>query len=78
MALLLYLATIVSKGKAAVLVTIPQKLTTRQAAQMLGMSHKKLLALLDAGDIACEPRNAYRVIDLDEIFRYSELQKGQK
>ena len=57
-------------GKAITLAPVSQRLTTSQAAQMLGISRPTLVKLLDEHEIPYEQPGRHRRVRLDDMLAY--------
>jgi len=57
-------------GKAITLAPVSQRLTTSQAAEMLGISRPTLVKLLDEHEIPYEQPGRHRRIRLDDMLAY--------
>lgn len=71
-ALLTRIAEVLASGRGVAVVPVDQELTTREAADLLGVSRPTLIKLLDAGEIDYSRPNSSRRIPLDQVLRYKE------
>jgi excisionase family DNA binding protein len=63
---------LMAAGRGVVVVPLDRELTTREAADLLGISRPTLIKLLDAGEIGYSRPNSSRRIPLDEVLAYKE------
>lgn len=72
-------ADLLASGRGVAVVPVDQELTTREAADLLGISRPTLIKLLDAGEIAYSRPNSSRRIPLNQVLAYKERRsRGRK
>jgi excisionase family DNA binding protein len=59
-------------GRAIAIAPVAQRLTTQEAADLLGVSRPTLIKLLDQGEIAFERPGSHRRIRLIDVLNYQE------
>jgi excisionase family DNA binding protein len=72
------LATVVTamrRGQAVTLAPLSQRLTTQEAADLLGISRPTLIKLLDAGKIPYETPSRHRRIRLSDLLAFQALRR---
>jgi excisionase family DNA binding protein len=69
---LVRVAEILASGRGVAVVPVDRELTTREAADLLGISRPTLIKLLDAGEIGYSRPNSSRRIPLDQVLAYKE------
>jgi len=75
------LATVVSsmhRGQAVTLAPLAMRLTTQEAADVLGVSRPTLIKLLELGRIPYETPNRHRRIRLVDLLVYQETRRGER
>jgi excisionase family DNA binding protein len=75
------LATVVSsmhRGQAVTLAPLALRLTTQEAADVLGVSRPTLIKLLEQGRIPYETPNRHRRIRLVDLLAYQETRRGER
>ena len=60
------------RGNRVSLLSFGRLLTTRQAAELLGMSRPYLVRLLERGELPYEMVGTHRRIELDDVLRYRQ------
>jgi len=60
------------EGQAVTVVPVATRLTTGQAADMLGVSRQTLVRLLDEGKLPYEQPRQHRVLRLNDVLAYRE------
>jgi excisionase family DNA binding protein len=71
-AVLLAVAHAMLAGRAVTVSPTSRRLTTQEAADLLGISRPTLVKLLDNGEISYERPGRHRRIRLDDILRYQQ------
>ncbi|MGH3826470.1 MAG: helix-turn-helix domain-containing protein [Pseudonocardiaceae bacterium] len=71
-------AEALASGRGVVVVPVDRELTTREAADLLGVSRPTLITLLDAGEIGYSRPNSSRRIPLDEVLAYKERRSHKR
>lgn len=66
-----------SQGQAVVVAPVHQRLTTQEAADLLGMSRPTFVRLLDAGEIPYDRPRRHRRIRLDDLLAYTERRSAE-
>lgn len=66
------IADVLASGRGVAVVPVDQELTTREAAQLLGVTRPTLIKLLDAGEIGYSRPRSSRRIPLAQILAYKE------
>ena len=65
-------------GKAITLAPVSRRLTTSQAAEMLGISRPTLIKLLDEHEIPYEQPGRHRRIRLDDMLAYRDRRRHER
>lgn len=71
-------AELLVAGRGVVVVAVDQELTTREAADLLGISRPTLITLLDAGEIGYSRPNSSRRIPLEQVLAYKERRSRKR
>jgi excisionase family DNA binding protein len=72
------IAEILASGRGLAIMAIDRELTTREAADLLGISRPTLIKLLDAGEIDYTRPNSSRRIPLDQVLAYRERRSRKR
>jgi excisionase family DNA binding protein len=72
---LLEVVTAMSKGQAISVVPKSQRLTTREAADFLGISRPTLVKLLEAGEIPFEQPSRHRRVLLSDVVAFKQRRR---
>jgi excisionase family DNA binding protein len=70
--------TAMASGKAVTVAPVSTRLTTSQAADIIGVSRPTLVRLLEDGAIPYEQPRRHRVLRLDDVLAYKQMQKQQR
>lgn len=76
--LLTQVAETFTSGRALVVLPLDRELTTREAADLLGISRPTLIKLLDAGEIAYSRPNSSRRIPLEHVLAYKQQRSHRR
>ncbi|MCY3892005.1 MAG: helix-turn-helix domain-containing protein [Acidimicrobiaceae bacterium] len=68
---------VMSQGQAVVVAPVHQRLTTQEAADLLGMSRPTFVKLLDAGQIPYDRPRRHRRVRLDDLLAYTERRSAE-
>lgn len=74
---LLDAATQLLKGRGVTIIPRDMKMTTQEAADLLGMSRPTFVKILEAGDIAYEKVGRHRRVQLADVLAYQAAQHGR-
>jgi len=75
------LATVVTamrRGQAVTLAPLSQRLTTQEAADLLGISRPTLIKLLEAGKIPFETPSRHRRIRLSDLLAFQSVRQNEQ
>lgn len=75
---LLKVVTAMRAGLAVTVAPLSQKLTTQQAADLLGVSRPTLVKMLDAGRIPFEKVNSHRRLLLRDVLEFREERRREQ
>jgi excisionase family DNA binding protein len=75
---LVRVAEVLASGRGVAVMPVDQELTTREAADLLGVSRPTLIKLLDAGEIGYSRPNSSRRIPLEQVLAYKERHSHQR
>lgn len=67
-----------SRGQAVTFAPLGQRLTTQQAADLLGISRPTLIELLETGRIPFETPGRHRRIRLSDVLDYQAVRRGEQ
>lgn len=67
-----------SEGQAVTIAPVHQRLTTQEAAELLGVSRPTLVKLLDAGEIPFEQPGRHRRLLLVDVLAHRERRSTQR
>jgi excisionase family DNA binding protein len=65
-------------GRAITVAPVSQRLTTSEAAEMLGISRPTLVKLLEDGEIPFEQPRRHRVLRLDDVLAFRARRRRQR
>ncbi|MFA5566133.1 MAG: excisionase family DNA-binding protein [Acidimicrobiia bacterium] len=63
---------VMTEGQSVIIAPVHQRLTTQEAAELLGISWPTLVKLLDEGEIPFEPLDRHRRILLTDVLAYQQ------
>ena len=66
------------EGKGIVVVPVGQELTTKQAADLLGVSRQYLVRLLESGKITFHRSGTHRRIYLNDLLAFRDIRDGER
>lgn len=66
------IADLLAAGRGVAVVPMDRELTTREAAEMLGVTRPTLIKLLESGEIGYSRPRSSRRIPLDQVLAYKE------
>lgn len=69
---------VLASGRGLAVVPIDRELTTREAADLLGVSRPTLIKLLDAGEIGYSRPSLSRRIPLDQVLAYKQRRSRRR
>jgi excisionase family DNA binding protein len=75
---LMRVAEVLASGRGLAVVPVDRELTTREAADLLGVSRPTLIKLLDAGEIGYSRPNSSRRIPLEQVLAYKERRSRKR
>ena len=67
-----------SNGQAVTIAPVHQRLTTQEAADLLGISRPTFIKLLESGEIPFEQPGRHRRVRLDSVLAYRERRSSQQ
>ncbi|MCY4448102.1 MAG: helix-turn-helix domain-containing protein [Chloroflexi bacterium] len=67
-----------SNGQAVTIAPVHQRLTTQEAADLLGISRPTLVKLLESGEIAFEQPGRHRRVRLASVLAYRQRRSSQR
>lgn len=70
--------TALRRGDAVTVAPVSVRLTTSQAADMLGVSRPTLVKLLEDGELPFERPRKHRLVRLDDVLAYRERRSRQR
>ena len=70
--------TAMRAGRAITVAPLAQRLTTQEAADLLGISRPTLIRLLDDGEISFEKPGRHRRIRLDDLLAYRDQRRQER
>lgn len=76
--ILTQVAEALASGRGVAVVPVDRELTTREAADLLGISRPTLIKLLDAEEIGYSRPNSSRRIPLEEVLAYKERRSRKR
>lgn len=65
-------------GRAVTLTPQTRKLTTQQAADLLGVSRPTLVKVIESGELACERISNRRMITLEDVLAYQQVRRERQ
>jgi len=71
-------AEVLASGRGVAVVPVDQELTTREAADLLGISSPTLIKLLDAGEISYSRPSSSRRIPLEQVLAYKKRRSRKR
>ena len=75
---LVEVAEAMRSGRAITVAPVSQRLTTSEAADMLGISRPTLVKLLEDGEIPYEQPRRHRVLRLDDVLAFRARRRDQR
>ncbi|WP_131784908.1 helix-turn-helix domain-containing protein [Protofrankia symbiont of Coriaria ruscifolia] len=75
---LVRVAEVLASGRGMAVVPVDQELTTREAADLLGVSRPTLIKLLDAGEIGYSRPSSSRRIPLEQVLAYKQRRSRRR
>jgi excisionase family DNA binding protein len=75
---LVEVAEAMRRGRAITVAPVSQRLTTSEAADMLGISRPTLVKLLEDGEIPYEQPRRHRVLRLDDVLAFRERRRRHR
>ncbi|MDR1441884.1 MAG: helix-turn-helix domain-containing protein [Bifidobacteriaceae bacterium] len=71
-------ASAMAKGAAVTVAPVSMRLTTSQAAEMLGVSRPTLVRLLEDGEIPYDRPRRHRVLRLDDVLAFRKKRRAEQ
>ncbi|WP_241255828.1 helix-turn-helix domain-containing protein, partial [Candidatus Protofrankia californiensis] len=71
-------AEVLASGRGVAVVPVDQELTTREAADLLGVSRPTLIKLLEAGEIGYSRPSSSRRIPLEQVLAYKQRRSRRR
>lgn len=65
-------------GRAVTLTSQTRRLTTQQAADLLGVSRPTLVKVIESGDLACERISNRRMVALEDVLAYQKVRRERQ
>ncbi|MDR1427195.1 MAG: helix-turn-helix domain-containing protein [Bifidobacteriaceae bacterium] len=75
-AVLVTVVKALAQGAAVTVAPVSMRLTTSQAAQMLGISRPTLVRLLEDGEIPCEQPHRHRMLRLEDVLAFQRRRRA--
>lgn len=72
------IADLMASGRGVIVLPVDKELTTREAAELLGVSRPTLIKLLDAGEIGYTRPHSSRRIPLQQVMAYKERRSRRR
>jgi excisionase family DNA binding protein len=69
---------LMAQGRAVTIAPVHQRLTTQEAADLLGISRPTLVKLLESGEIAFEQPGRHRRVRLVDVLEYRDRRSAQR
>ncbi|MBN2112711.1 MAG: helix-turn-helix domain-containing protein [Acidimicrobiia bacterium] len=69
---------LMAQGRAVTIAPVHQRLTTQEAADLLGISRPTLVKLLESGEIAFEQPGRHRRVRLVDVLEYRDRRSTQR
>lgn len=69
---------LMAQGRAVTIAPVHQRLTTQEAADLLGISRPTLVRLLEAGEMAFEQPGRHRRVRLVDVLEYRDRRSVQR
>jgi excisionase family DNA binding protein len=75
---LMRVVSAMSQGKAVTVAPVSMRLTTSQAAELIGVSRPTLVRMLEEGAIPFEKPRRHRLLRLDDVLAFKRNQAAQR